>query len=690
MKKKTRAKSAPAPKPMRKPKAKAKGAPKGSGKKTATPQQSVSHPEPTAEGPAGKRDKPYGGFVLRLYDHDVAERPAVYDGLVRKVIFDQPIKAPVATGASDPSSNVQDQDILLIAKLRRHLWALGFWVFPRVQKDGVVGPEPSGVFDWRTEWAVREFQIAAAMPNVAVQDVNKKPTDDECRSKGKYLSTLSAQKNDQILDEHPSGVVTTKTAETIQYWLDHHYRCPLVIQAFRMKDKPSTAAAPDKKGKGKRAKPKHAERVRDSVYTENIWRHDEVVTASKKVPDVQMYAWDFSGHYDFGEHSSEGVYVGHYQSKPPFGGPISKPGGSWPECSLSPESWQGQNWSEMDADRKSTWRAMAAVAAEECGGALDVVNFWDNCLGSCGHYHWTMPKSDGSGGELCAFIGLLESIESKYPAVFKKCFGCFGIRGPVWGEGKVTDKATQRAYTGLGAVLGGYVYTKDDTGKFRKNPAPGAFAEAAWLRSWQAAYRLEMAARTCKEFRETMWEYAKHRLDALLTITAADDWLSTGSKAGNPKITFADIFSSERGVALALRLHVWRPAFMVATAKKGHVEPILHDALAELIGNGTLRDKDGNELAPADWEEEHESALLDVMSRLVGERCKPSNQASMQRARFFPLAVSTVSPFCVALGKDSGGPYFRRLSWMPPGAQANSKEDNFTPGASRDSFTLAE
>lgn len=91
-------------------------------------------------------------------------------------------------------------------------------------------------------------------------------------------------------------------------------------------------------------------------------------------------------------------------------------------------------------------------------------------------------------------------------------------------------------------------------------------------------------------------------------------------------------------MALALRLHVWRPAFIVASKKKGRVEPILHDALAELIDNGTLKDKDGSELPPSKWVEKHESALLDVMSRLVGERCKASNQASTQRARYWPLA----------------------------------------------------
>jgi hypothetical protein len=277
------------------------------------------------------------------------------------------------------------------------------------------------------------------------------------------------------------------------------------------------------------------------------------------------------------------------------------------------------------------------------------VNFWDNCLGSVGHYHWTMPKSDCSTGELCAFIGLLES---RHPDTFDKCFGKFGLWGPAWDQAK----ATGRPYTGRGAVMGGYVYTKDETGKFERHPAPRAFAEAAWLRSWQAAYRLEMAARTCKEFREAMWDYAKHRVEVIRTLTAADDWLSTGSKAGKPKITFADIFSSERGMALLLRLHVWRPAFLTAKKKTKKVEPILHDALAKLIADGTLTDDDGNEVAPADWTIAQEEALLDTMTRMVGERRKLDAQASMQRARYWPLAVSLKAPFALVKTKGKDGP----------------------------------
>jgi hypothetical protein len=684
VKKKSRPKSTPKAKPERKPKGggKPKGPPKAKGKRASAaaskPKAPPPHKDPTVEGKPGDPDKMYGGFVLQLFDHDWrADAPAVYGGELRKVIFDKPIKTPAAagTGGAAGSSNVQDQDTRMVAKLRRHLWTLGFWVFPRINKDGVIEPEASDTFDWRVEWAVREFQVAASMPNVAVQDIKKKPTEKEIQMPGKYLSTLSAKKNDKVFDEHPSGAVTTNTAEAIKYWLDKNYRCPLVIQAIRMKDVPGSEAEAKKGKKGKKGKGKKSKKIPDAVHTENIWRHDEVVASG-----VQMYAWDFSGHYEFPNgYSKECVYVGNYQPKPPFGGPISHAG--WAEAKLTPESWQGQSWSEMDETHRSTWRAIMAVAAQECGGGLDIVNFWDNCLGSAGHFHWTMPKSDGSGGEFCGFMALLED---KYPDAFKKCFAKFGLWGPHWG-GHAQDG---RPAPNPGPTLSAYVYTRNQDATFERHPEAKKFAEAVWMRSWQSAYRLEMAARTCKEYRETMWYYAEHRLQSILKFGEVDAWLSTGTKAGKPKITLADVFTSERGVALLLRLHVWRPAFLMVGEKKKKVEPILHDALQALIDDGTIKDDKGKELHPSLWKAEHEAALVGAMAKLIGERCKPSAMASMQRARYWPLRVETKSPFGLVTAKKDGKnvPCLQGLSWIP----RNADVDSVGPSERRGSFKLAE
>lgn len=721
MKKRPRAKSAPRSKPERKPKGSAKGPPKskGDGKGKAPERKPAVHPEPTEHATQpGNPDLMYGGFTLRLYDHDKkGAPPAVYEGKLRDVIFpcEKPILVPAAASASaGPTAGVctvTDGDTQVIAKLQRDLWSLGFWVFPREIKGDIVQPVISGVFDWRTEWAVREFQIAAAMPNVAVQDVKKTPTQEECKTKGKYLATLSAKKNDKVLGEHPSGVVTEKTADTIKYWLEHNYRCSVVIQAFRMKNEATPEAEGEKNKKRKKAK--SGKRIRDAVFTENIWRHDEVVTRSKKVPDVQMYAWDFSGHYEFPQgRSNEGVYVGHYQAKPPFGGPISKTTESWAETKLSPESWQGQSWSEMDDKHRSTWRAIMAVAAQECGGGLDIVNFWDNCLGSAGHYHWTMPKSDGSGGEFCGFMSMLEA---KFPATFAKCFAQFGLWGPRWVGSKATDERDQLH---PGVTYGGFAYTKDEGGKFVRRPEKGKFREADWLRGWQAAYRLEMAARTCAEYRKAMWEYALLRVKGIRTMTEVDAWLPAGCKTSGRHVTLGDLFTTERGVAFLLRLHVWRPAGLMVSSKgkKGKGLPILHDALMRLLAEGTLMNEDGTPMKDGDevlrwetplerWKDIHESILLDTMLELTGQYTKPGAKASLQRARFWPLLVDekrsyqlasepvvSGDPTSPSLPVRQNSPSIPRCPERRKGQEPAIRSDleEFQPSPVRGSFLLAD
>ena len=84
----------------------------------------------------------------------------------------------------------------------------------------------------------------------------------------------------------------------------------------------------------------------------------------------------------------------------------------WPETELGPQSLLGKTWETMSDAEKSTLRAICAVGEQECYGYLDCVNFYDNCHGSMGPCHWTMPKEDAkkvgghpqkvpSGGELC-------------------------------------------------------------------------------------------------------------------------------------------------------------------------------------------------------------------------------------------------------------------------------------------------
>ncbi len=688
--------------------AKAKARAKASKKPAAT------EAKPLENGEVGKNDLMYGGFLLQLGDHDLREKePAVYGGLIRKPIF-KDMKAAVAPGAT--SGNLINR-VNLVAALRDNLWHLGFWVFARQQtgKGGVVRPVASDAFDWQTAWAVREFQIAASMPNVAVEDVNKKPSEDEAKKKGSYLSRLSAKPNDKVFNNPPCGVVTSETANLIEYWIEQHYRCPVVIQAMKM--------VPGPKPKAK----KKAPLVIDSVRVENIWRHDEVTAANTK-----MYAWDFSGHYDFpGDHTNEQIPVGSFKAKGNFCGPIGDRRDSWPVARVTPQSWRGKDWASMTSKEKSTWRAIMAVADQECGGGLDVVNFWDNCHGSAGHYHWTMPKSNGSGGEFC---GLMAMLEAKFPQAFKKCFAQFGLWGPRWVGSTASDRREQLL---PGVTYGGYVYIKDVNGKFVPQPEEGKFREGNWLRSWHAAYRLEMAARTCADYRKAMWDYALTRLQGLLTMSEVDAWLPAACKTPGKRVTLGDVFTSERGVAFILRLHVWRPtSFTSKTREQVEVKnkktrkiekkwvglPILHDALKKLMAEGTLMNEDGSpmtddtgilkwEIPVKQWEDRHECKLLDAMLNFAGQYTMQGAKGSLQRARFWPLLVDEKTSYGLVLektGPDEKGkpaktispslavrqnsPGLPRRPGRGKGQEAAIRRDleEFQPSPTRKSFQLTD
>lgn len=647
VKRKRRATGKPA-KPERKAKGgKGRPAVKGGAKGkavAATPPAAPRRPEPTKQGAPGDPKAMYGGFALRLYDHDwQASRPAVYDREVRKVIFpaSAPVKAPVATGTAASGAatvkNVQDEDTRLIAKLQRHLWDLGFWVFPRKQnEDGTVEPAVNGEYDWRTEWAVREFQAAAAMPNVAVQDVKKAPTAAECKMPGRYLSSLSAAKNDKIFPEHPSGVVTAKTIEWIKHWQAKHYRCPLVIQALK-KQREVVEGPAGKKGE----KPKKKTRMVEVAHRENIWCFDEVQNST-----CTMYAWDFSGHYDVPRGMpTVKARIGSYQPWRAYGGPLGR--NNWDCARLTPESWHGKSWQNMSDQEKSTWRAIMAVAAQECGGGLDVINAWDNCLGSAGHFHWTMPKwNEGktkgkkvipgtvAPGEYC---GLVSYLETKYPAAFDKCFKDFGLWGPAW---NAADATAGRARVSASAVYVGYVYTKDDKGTFLRRPVGNAradFDETNWLRGWPWIYRLQLAARTCEEYRQATWDMAYQRIKNILLMTSVDSWFPAQARnaAGTP-LTIGDVVTSEQGVASMLRLHVRWSSALGATGK-----PILRDAVKRVLADKTLTDGKGNPLdwkKPAkDWEDAHEVALVDAIIASTMAHADPKQVASVTNARFWPL-----------------------------------------------------
>jgi len=130
----------------------------------------------------------YGNFALQLNDSDANK---MWGG---------------STQAAQPAANH-------VRRLQEDLIRLGFTT---------IG-EPSGVFDLFTEWAVREFQIAAKSDYVAIEDVG--------HENAIYHTRLSRiQNSSPYPSSQPiSGHVNVETEQRIALWLRYFLRCPLLI-----------------------------------------------------------------------------------------------------------------------------------------------------------------------------------------------------------------------------------------------------------------------------------------------------------------------------------------------------------------------------------------------------------------------------------------------------------------------------
>lgn len=85
----------------------------------------------------------------------------------------------------------------------------------------VVG-NPDGDFGPHTEWAVREFQIAARWNTVARQAVSA-----DC-----YADTLEPVENPVRLTSTVTGVADDELVDLVQRWTRESLRCPVVLEAW--------------------------------------------------------------------------------------------------------------------------------------------------------------------------------------------------------------------------------------------------------------------------------------------------------------------------------------------------------------------------------------------------------------------------------------------------------------------------
>lgn len=516
---------------------------------------------------------------------------------------------------------------------------------------------PNGSFSKNTEWAVREFQIYAKMAQVArikagVPPVQQGPAHlvtqlGQDGDHSFYVNSLESVANDAVYGGPVSGVVNAGTRSAIEHWLDHNWRCPVVIEAWSM-----------------------AAGARNAIFQSgghdcvNIWLHDEVPS-----PNPRMFTRDFTNYYTLpATHPANDMHVlGEYATYNAWSGPRSMPrfNQTWAEGELLPENLVGVNLGGLSPTQRSTFKVVRATSEVECIGFFDCINAYDNAFVSVGPCHWTLGIVNGaavSEGELCGYLSYLRHAD---PAAFQAAIEFFGMRvDENWlnaagvADGLSLFSMPARKYSGWVALQqegGGFV-------RLAQNEA-----EANWFKSWHWVYRFVMAGRTIDGYRKRMWHMARVRLRDVRTVPWGAGVANVGGAppAGRPA-NIGDVFTSEKAAALVQRWHVRFPGDVVSG---GHAGPRLHAALANahIATAGLAWGGD-----PSTWTDAHETALIQGLRVEVTAVGKPGFTTSMNHVDHWPAWAAgpnpnhyTLNPAIGHLSEDRNSFDFD-LSDLPP------------------------
>ena len=417
-----------------------------------------------------------------------------------------------------------------------------------------------GVFAGSTEEAVREFQIHAALPQAA-----RDPAGTSGGSPDAHVAVPIPPS-----ERYPGaadGIVDADTAAALSHWTEQGWRCPVVARAVQG----------------------------TTVVNDEVWRHDDVTD-----PALEVRIRDLSGAWTLpaGRAATAFHPAGRFNGASNNGPVALAPAHTWSQAELLPVvAGAGLTPTSMDAGQRSTFKVLRAVSERECMGYLDSVATSDNAVLEAGLVHWTFGLPTGPAGspkapgELAAFAAFLEFFDlATFDAIFRR-FGV--VPAGQWRQagGQPTGLALltrRRTYVGW--------WSRPHERLLEIDPD---IDTTDWFRGWHWVHRLQMAARTMPAVRRAMYDFARLRVRDLLTTP----WGKTTGNDGVPNIggraaQIGDVVTTERGVALLARWHVFRPQDMVSGNASG---PVLRAALA------TAGRPAGD---PATWPDSFEQALV--------------------------------------------------------------------------------
>lgn len=296
-----------------------------------------------------------------------------------------------------------------------------------------------------------------------------------------------------------------------------------------------------------------------------------------------MYALDYSGFYSLpavhggtvtsGAHGfPRPIVLGEYAATPGGGGPFSHPERhSWrsEHAEVRPDTMIGAGGPDgvgLSPSQLSTFKVVRTAAHFECLGYVDAFNAYDDVTLSFGPWHWTLARCSGAGapGERRELPAFLAYAMATYPGAYERHVRMFGLTPETtWpiamaaGTGTYSDRIMIATEAGRGVLCGvsGTAGSRQDENTYAKN--------------WHVFYRFQMACRTSDDLRRAMWDFARIRVRDIL-----DKTFTIGGVARR----VGDYVTSEKGVAMLLRWHIYRPGHLFRTASPGnpnHLEDIL-------------------------------------------------------------------------------------------------------------------
>jgi len=544
----------------------------------------------------------YGNFDLRRGDHDGNSQqntPPRWGGVDNPAIQQETAETgPVGTSSSTVSLTIPEH----VRHLQEDLQTLGFTI---------IGT-PDGSFGKSSEWAVREFQIYARMAHVARVKENKigqllltstgtsklvnhreiyhdssahvvvqagqapntPGSTDELKSY--YVDSLEQVANGHFYTGPVGGVVDSGTRAAIEFWLENHYRCPVVIEAWSVNQSGARTALSD--------------------GGSNLWKHNSFTSSAPRI-----FVRDFTQYYTHPATRPASQYhaIGYYDTQ---GGPNATQKHSWaPEAEMTVENMLGApaNPQQLNTAPLSTYRVVRAVAEAECYGRFDVINAWDNSLLSAGPCHWTMGASNGNEYDKAEFPAFIAYLAGRSEVAFSRAFGNFGLFPEYeWGDEDIYSSSTRTYNSWLKLSNETHVPSQSTHAGTEFSALLKAKTEAAYLKNWHWIYRISMAGRTIPEYQQAMWELAKQRIR---DIRGRSVRFQVGTNTINS--TLGEVFTSEKAVAILLRWHVFRPSHVVNPA---------YDRVTAAIQGAINSNPSINwQLQVSNWVDAHESALTE-------------------------------------------------------------------------------